>query len=306
MSMHILIAGGTGFIGKYLINALAKRGDTITVLTRDAQSTASLEGLPVRLQKWDGKSAGPWCDIINEVDTVVNLAGVSIAGGRWNDERKKAMVDSRVNATRALVDAIGQASHKPSVFVSASAVGYYGNVPEGECTESAKSGSDFLATLCIRWEGEAIRAEEHGVRTVCVRTGLVLAADGGALKPMLLPFKMGAGGPMGSGNQWWPWIHVDDEIGLIVHAIDNHSVRGPMNLTAPVPVRMNELAKALGNALHRPSLIPTPGFALRLLLGEMADALILSGQRAVPTIARATGYKFKYATVEEAMKALFG
>ncbi len=305
--MTILIAGGSGFIGSYLIRALVARGDRVIVLTRDANRAAAAPAGSVQYVHWNGTTAGAWCDRIAEVDAVVNLTGLSLDSGRWTASRKKLLTDSRVVPARLLVDAMASAPHKPGVFVSMSGVGYYGNVPAGELREDAPAGSDFLATLCVAWEREALRAErDAGVRTVIARTGLVLARNGGPLKPMLTQFKLFAGGWYGRGRQWWPWIHIDDEIGLILHAIDRADVRGPVNFTAPTPVPMKALAKALGRALRRPALFPIPNITMQLALGEMAGALVLSGQRAIPAAAMATGYRYKFTDLDEALKALFG
>jgi uncharacterized protein (TIGR01777 family) len=278
--MKIVIAGGTGFLGRPLATALAADGHAVARLPR-----GSVEGV-------DG------------ADVVINLAGESIAGRRWSAAHKTRILDSRVTTTRRLADAIRSAARPPRVFVSGSAVGYYGPHANEILTESAAGGSDFLATVCVAWEAEAARAAER-TRVVCVRTGLVLERDGGALPPMLPPFWVGAGGPVGSGQQYWPWIHRADWIALVRWAIDHASIEGPINATAPVPVTNRAFASALGHAIHRPAFMPTPAFALRLLLGEMADALLLSGQRAIPDKAQRSGFVFRYAQLDEALAAIF-
>lgn len=304
--MNIVVAGGSGLLGSALITRLHSAGHLVTLLTRNPARVSNDIKSVVKAIPWDGEHPGAWESSIDGADAVINLAGESIAGKRWNDARKKTLVDSRVHATRAIVNAIAKAAKKPSVLINASAVGYYGNVPEGNVVESTKPGTDFLATLCVSWEYEALRAEALGVRVVLIRTGLVLTKTGGALAPLLPPFKMFAGGPLGSGKQWWPWVHVDDEIGVIAFALDHPNVSGPVNVSAPNPVRMKEFARVLGNVLHRPSLIPTPGFALRLLLGELADALVLSGQRTVSDKIVSAGYAFKYESLEKALKDVLG
>jgi uncharacterized protein (TIGR01777 family) len=237
---------------------------------------------------------------------IVNLAGESIADRRWSTEQKQRILESRVRATRSLVAAIERVSRQPHTFVSGSAVGFYGPHGDEIVTEETQAGSDFLANVCARWEAEARRAGSSRTRVVCVRTGLVLARDGGALPPMLPPFKIGAGGPLGSGRQYWPWIHREDWLGLLHWAVRNDQVIGAVNATAPEPVTNAVFARELGRALHRPSFMPAPAFALRLMLGEMADGLLLTGQRAVPAKAHALGFSFKYRQVDTALAAIFG
>jgi uncharacterized protein (TIGR01777 family) len=300
--MKIIIAGGSGFLGRPLTSRLAADGHEIVILTR---TPAGLGG-GVRAVVWapDG-TAGPWAAEIDGADAVVNLAGESIAGQRWSPAHKQRVLDSRVRATRSLVAAIIGAAHPPTVFVSASGVGYYGPRADEILTEAEPPGNDFLAGVCVRWEAEASRAASASTRVVCVRTGLALARDGGALPQMLLPFKMGAGGPVGSGRQYWPWIHRSDWVDMVRWALQTRAVSGPLNATAPNPVTNKDFARALGRALRRPSLMPAPAFALRLVLGEMADALLLSGQRAVPAKAQALGFTFKYTRLEPALADIF-
>ena len=278
--MHIAIAGASGFLGRPLARTLAADGHTVAALPRG--STLGVAG----------------------ADVVVNLAGESIAGRRWSAAQKQKIFDSRVQTTRALVDAIRGAARPPRVFISGSAVGYYGPCGDEVVAESASAGDDFLARVCVAWESEAARAADR-TRVVCVRTGLVLERDGGALPQMLPPFWFGAGGPVGSGRQYWPWIHREDWIALVRWAIDNDAVAGPVNATAPTPVTNKAFASALGRAIHRPAFMPAPAFALRLLLGEMADALLLSGQRAVPEKAQRLGFSFRFAQLDEAFAAIF-
>jgi uncharacterized protein (TIGR01777 family) len=241
---------------------------------------------------------------VNGAGAVVNLAGESIAGKRWSAEQKQRILDSRVRATRSLVAAIRDAARPPQVFVSGSAVGYYGPLGDEIVAEDAGPGSDFLAKVCIEWEREAAPAGDR-TRLVCVRTGLVLEKDGGALPEMLPPFKFFVGGPVGTGRQYWPWIHRDDWLGLVRWSIATPAVTGALNATAPNPVTNAEFAHALGRALHRPAFMPAPAFALRMMLGEMADGLLLSGQRAVPAKATQTGFTFKYSRVDDALGAIF-
>jgi uncharacterized protein len=298
-----VIAGGTGFLGRPLADALAAQGHAVVVLTRGASSTRP-NG--VRLVPWtpDGE-AGAFAREIDGADAVVNLAGESIAEGRWSPERKRAILDSRVKATRSVTEAIARAARPPGVLISGSAVGYYGPHADDIVTEDTPSGSDFLARVCQHWEAEADRASVR-TRVVCIRTGLVLALDGGALPQMLPPFRMFAGGPVGSGKQYWPWIHRDDWIALVKWTIQNPDAAVALNATAPNPVTNADFARALGRAMRRPAFMPAPAFALRLMLGEMADALLLSGQRAVPAKAERLGFAFRYPRVDEALGAIFG
>jgi len=300
--MGVVIAGGTGFLGRPLATAL---GPDLVILTRQAARPARTPR--TRILEWtpDG-TAGPWASVIDGADAVVNLAGESIAGARWTDAQKRRILDSRVLATRSLVAAIAQAGSPPPVFVSGSAVGYYGPLGDEIVTEERAAGADFLAGVCVQWEAEAMRAASPRTRVVCIRTGLVLERDGGALPKMLPPFWFGAGGRVGSGRQYWPWIHRQDWINLVRFAFRTAQIAGPLNATAPNPVTNAEFARALGRSIGRPSFMPTPGFALKLLLGEMAEALLLSGQRAVPAKAERLGYEFAFTDLATAFGAIFG
>ena len=301
--MKILIAGGTGFLGRQLTAALVQDGHDIVVLTR-GQSDRS--GARTRAVAWHPNGEiGPWAAEIDGAGAIVNLAGEPIAARRWTDAQKQRILDSRVQATRSLVAAIRGAAAAPPVFVSGSAVGYYGPLGDEVATEETPAGSDFLARVCEQWEKEAMRAASDRTRVACIRTGIVLEKDGGALPQMLPPFRFGAGGPVGSGRQYWPWIHRDDWIALVRWAIATPAAAGALNATAPHPVTNAEFARALGRAMHRPAFMPAPGFALRLLLGEMADALLLSGQNAVPARATRGGFQFRYKDVDEALRAIF-
>jgi uncharacterized protein len=301
--MKIVIAGGTGFLGRPLAAAFAAQGHTVVVLTRAASAT---QPSGIRLVPWTPTGdAGAFAREIDGADAVVNLAGESIAGTRWTPGQKRKILDSRVQATRRLTEAIARAAVPPPVLVSGSAVGYYGARGDEIVTEETPPGSDFLARVCVQWEAEANRAASERTRVICVRTGLVLAADGGALPRMLPPFKLFAGGPVGSGRQYWPWIHRDDWIALVRWAIGQSALSGPLNATAPNPVTNATFAGALGAAMHRPALLPAPAFALRLLLGEMADALLLSGQRAIPAKAQLLEFTFRHEQVAGALRAIF-
>ena len=302
--MKIVIAGGTGFLGRPLTDRLISEGHDVVILTRRVSPQ-----LRARAVVWSPgehvDATGSWPREVDGADAVINLAGESIAGKRWSPSHKKQILESRIHATRSLAAAIAAASRPPSVFASGSAVGYYGPLGDELAVETTPAGSDFLAQVCQQWEAEANRAAGPRTRVVCIRTGLALERDGGALPQMLLPFKFGAGGPVGSGRQYWPWIHRMDWIDLVRWAIRTDAAAGPLNATAPNPVRNAEFARALGRALHRPSFMPAPAFALRLMLGEMADALLLSGQRAVPATAETLGFSFKYARLDDALAAIF-
>jgi uncharacterized protein (TIGR01777 family) len=242
--------------------------------------------------------------VIDGADVVVNLAGESIAEGRWTDARKQALRDSRLLSTRSLVAAIGRAARRPSLLLSSSAVGYYGPRGDEPVDERDGPGSDFLATLSVEWENAANEAASAATRVVLVRTGLVLERDGGALAAMLTPFKLGVGGPVGDGRQYWPWIHRDDWVALVQFLIAHPGAGGPVNATAPTPVTNEEFSRTLARALGRPCLFRAPGFALRLAMGEMADALLLKGQRVVPTRAVEMGYQFRYRDLKPALNAI--
>jgi uncharacterized protein len=299
--MGIVIAGGTGFLGRPLATAL---GPDLVILSRrpgppsDEPRTRVVQWIP------DG-TAGPWAPVIDGADAVINLAGESIAGARWNDARKRGILDSRVHATRSLVEAIDRAASPPPVFVSGSAVGYYGPLGDEIVAEERAACGDFLAGVCMQWEAEAMRAASPRTRVVCIRTGLVLDRDGGALPKMLPPFRVGAGGPVGSGRQYWSWIHRKDWIDLVRFAIRTDQAAGALNATAPNPVTNADFARALGRSIGRPSFMPTPGIALKLLLGEMAEALLLSGQRVVPSKAERLGYTFAFPDLAGALRAIF-
>ena len=303
--MKIVIAGGSGFLGRPLAAALARDGNEIVVLTRGSGAARGLAQL--RSVAWTPNGeTGPWAAEIDGAAALVNLAGEPIAGRRWSDAQKQRILESRVQATRSLVAAVRAAATPPPIFVSGSAVGYYGPLGDELATEDTPPGSDFLARVRVQWEAAATAAASARTRLVCIRTGIVLEKDGGALPQMLPPFKVGAGGPVGSGRQYWPWIHRDDWIALLRWAIQTPEAAGALNATAPNPVTNADFARALGRAMRRPAFMPAPAFALRLMLGEMADALLLSGQRAVPAKAERLGFAFRYPQVDQALGAIFG
>lgn len=310
--MRIVIAGGTGFLGRPLAEVYAEEGHDVRVLTRSLEPGASRHdpgtGMPgVTRVGWnpDGQ-AGAWSAALDGADALVNLAGESIGDGRWTPQRKAELRDSRIVPTRSLVAALGTVAVPPRVFISGSATGYYGPSGSEPRTEESPAGNDFLAHLADDWETEARKAEASGVRLVLLRTGVVLERSGGALARMIPPFRMFAGGPMGSGRQYMSWIHRIDWIEMVRWIVETPDAAGPINATAPEPVTNRQFARALGRALRRPSLLPAPSFALRLLLGEMADPLLLNGQRVVPARALRLGFHFRYPDIAQAFRGIFG
>ena len=300
--MRILLAGGTGFLGRHLVKELAAEGHVIVSLTRRKDSAGLIAAPNLRHVHWDGADAGALVRYIERAEAVVNLCGENMGKGRWNEARKAAFVRSRVGPTSAIVGAIAAASSKPRVLVNASAVGYYGNVEEGDVTEASPNGEGFVAALCARWEEAAAAAEASGVRVVRIRTGFVVAGKGSGLGRMILPFLLFVGGPIGSGRQWFPWVHVDDVVGAIRHALETDRLRGPVNVSAPAPVRMKEFSAALGKALRRPSWAPVPGFVARIVAGEVVE-MALTGQKALPAALLASGYRFRRPDLADALAA---
>lgn len=300
--MNILITGGTGFIGTPLTRELRRSGHNVIVTTR-RKTAAHVGAIHESPLLWTPPDLIPR-DVISTFDAIINLAGEPIASQRWSKERKKRILSSRINTTRALVESIKNTNARPKVLVSASAVGYYGAHGDEFITEDTPPADDFLAGVCKQWEAEAYKALDLGTRVVTVRIGGVLEADGGALPQMALPFKLFLGGPIGSGRQWFSWIHRDDIIGIIKFALENETISGPVNLTAPNPVTNKEFSRALGKVLHRPSFVAMPGFVVRLTLGELG-AVLLTGQRVLPDKALKAGYEFKYSDAGEALKAIY-
>ncbi|MGO9590876.1 MAG: TIGR01777 family oxidoreductase [Candidatus Acidiferrales bacterium] len=295
--MKILISGSSGLVGKALSSALRAEGHTVARLVRPGGALSSGD------VSWDPMAATMDTAAIEGADAVVHLSGASIAGGRWTPARKAVLRSSRIDTTRVLVDSLINLRTKPSVLVCASATGYYGNRGDEILTESSSAGTDFLSLLARDWEGEAARAEMNGIRTATLRFGLILAADGGALPQMLLPFRLGLGGRFGTGAQWMPWIALEDVIAIAKLAIADARVCGPWNVVAPNPVRNSEFTRILADVLHRPAVFPVPAFALRLALGEMAEPLLLASQRAVPARLLAMQHKFRFETLEPALRA---
>lgn len=300
--MNIVVTGGTGFIGSALCRSLVGEGHRVSILTRRPGQISRQTDVHLNSMSWNAQDMGPWEQILEGADAVINLAGAPIAEARWTDARKQLITDSRVLTTRLLVRAMSQRSSKPATFISASGIGYYGASDDRRLDEGAPRGQGFLADLCLTWEAEALRAAEFGTRVVLLRTGMVLEQDGGTLPKMLLPFRFFAGGPIMPGSQWVSWIHRSDHIGLIQWALTTPTVSGPINAVAPEPVTMNIFCGVLGRVLHRPSWLPVPRFALHMLLGELGT-LMTTGQRVIPAKAMAGSYAFHYPTLEPALRA---
>jgi uncharacterized protein (TIGR01777 family) len=301
--MRVVITGGSGLIGRELTRDLASSGVEVVVLSR---SPESIEGLPAGAvaEAWDADSPRALVERIEGADAVVNLAGENIGGGRWTAARKRAIRDSRVRVTEAVAEALRLTDRRPLALVQASAVGFYGAAGDELLTEQEPAGSDFLAAVCREWEQASSIVETFGVRRVVVRTGVVLDGTGGALPRILLPFRLFVGGKVGDGRQWFPWIHIRDEVRAIRFLLERE-VAGVFNLTAPEPVRNHELAAKVGRALSRPSVLPAPALALRLALGEMST-LLLDGQRAVPRGLLDLGFTFEFPSLDDALRDLLG
>jgi len=300
--MKILIAGSSGLVGTALGGALAGAGHTVCRLVRpeSAAGEGPKEGFAVAWNPVTGELGGAGVG----ADAVVNLAGASISGGRWTAERKPLLRTSRIDTTRALVGALAKMNARPGVLVSASAIGIYGDRGDETLTEESKPGTDFLAGVAKEWEAEALKAEALGIRVVLARFGIILAREGGALAKMLTPFKLGVGGRLGSGKQWMSWVTLEDVVAILRFAIENATVRGAINIVSPQPLQNAEFTKVLAKAVHRPALFPAPAFALRLALGEMADALLLSSQRVAPQALEKLGYRFLHADLKPALAAV--
>ncbi len=294
-SPRILVSGSSGLVGRALLPVLKANGYEVTRLIHGASSGPNVIG-------WD-PSQSPAPESVSGFDAVVHLAGESIVG-RWTDEKKQRIRDSRITGTRHLAEALARASHRPRVLVSASAIGYYGDRGDEILREESPSGSGFLAEVCLGWESATVPAAQAGIRTAHIRTGVVLSTEGGALSKMLTPFRLGVGGNVGNGRQWWSWIALEDEVGIILHVLKTESLQGPVNTVAPNPVTNAEFTKTLGSALSRPTIFPMPAFAARLAFGQMADELLLASQRVNPHRVMASGYVFQQPELRPALQAL--
>jgi uncharacterized protein (TIGR01777 family) len=296
--MKILISGASGLVGRALAGVLRAQAHQVTRLVRPG-SAASADDI-----SWDPSAATVDVSAMEGADAVVHLSGASVAGGRWTPARKALLRSSRIDTTRVLVDALASLRQKPRVFVCASAIGCYGDRGDEILTESSAIGTDFLALVVRDWEAEAARAEICGIRTVELRFGVILSAEGGALAAMLRPFKFGMGGRLGSGKQWMSWISLEDAVGVVCSAITDEQLTGPLNVVAPNPLRNAEFTRITAAVLHRPAILATPAFALRIALGEMADGLLLASVRVMPERLLATGYQFRSPELELALRAI--
>lgn len=301
--MHVTVTGATGLVGSRLVQRLQQRGDRVTVLSRNVEQARAQLG-DVEAFAWDPSSDPAPTAALEGRDAIVNLAGSPVFQ-RWTTSSKQRIEDSRVHTTAHLVRGIATTTDRPSILVSGSASGYYGDTEDRPVSEDQPPADDFLGKLAQRWETAAHGAEKHGLRVTTIRTGMVLAADGGALPVMLRPFRVGLGGWLGSGRQYVPWIHVDDEVGLMLAALDDPAYTGAINASAPNPVTNKQFSKAVGRAIHRPVLAPAPAFALRLLLGERA-AVVLDSSRMIPARAEQLGYAFAHPDLDGALTDLLG
>ena len=299
--MRALVTGATGFIGSSLISRLER---PVVLSRHPEQATKKLRPHDVTVHGWDSDNEPPPAAAFEGIDVIFHLAGESVGEGRWTAEKKKRISDSRVNATRMLVETLNVLETPPQVLVSASAIGYYGSRGDYPLDETSLEGDDFLAEVCFAWEQAALGAEKAGLRVVTVRTGIVLGRGGGALAKMVTPFKLGLGGRLGSGRQWMSWIHIDDEVGLLLHAAEHPEIHGALNLVSPEPVTNREFTRSLGRVLGRPTIFPAPAFILKLVVGEFADVL-LGSQRVVPQVAQDTGYQFHFPQLDKALEQIF-
>jgi uncharacterized protein len=300
--MRVLVTGATGLVGKALVAELGRRGHEVSVLSRDPEKAEKALGVPA--QAWKATSEPAPGKALEGVDAIAHLAGAPIAQ-RWSEQVKREIRESRVEGTRNLLAGVEELHQRPAALVSSSAIGIYGPRREEPLDEEAPQGHGYLAEICAEWEAQANRAGELGIRVATIRTGVVLDAEGGALQKMLPPFKLGIGGPVAGGEQYVSWIHRDDVVGMFAAALEQESWSGPINATAPEPVTNRELSHELGRALHRPSALPVPAFALKLLYGEMSQ-IVTTGQRVLPAKALVLGYEFKHPRLPEALQSALG
>lgn len=299
---RVIITGATGFIGKALCRHLVEGGYEIVALSRNLEKGKKILGKDVQVAEWDGKSSRGWLDYVEGSHALLNLAGESLASGRWTEEKKQSILQSRLDAGRAIVEAINLVKKKPKVVIQASAIGYYGLRHDEVCDESSSPGEGFLSEVSQKWELSTKETEAQGVRRVVIRTGIVLGKEGGAFLRLDKPFRFFVGGPLGSGKQWFSWIHLEDEVKAIIFLMEREDLSGIFNLTAPHPVLQKDFSRTLGKLMKRPSWLPVPGFVLRLLFGEMAEEALLSGQRVVPKRLLDSGLRFLFPQLEPALK----
>lgn len=298
--MKVVITGATGFVGQVIVKQLLEAGDEVVVLTRNVAKAAISLGSSCKYFQWDDNTSLPPVEAFEGADGVINLMGETISK-RWDEEQKKRIYNSRINGTRRVVEVLEKLNKKPKVFVSTSAIGIYGSRGPEELNENSTLADDFLGKVCKDWENEANKARNHGARVVIIRTGVVLGRNGGALEKMLPIFKMGAGGPVGSGNQYMSWIQIEDLAAMYIEALKNESIKGPFNGTAPYPATNAEFSKILGKVLRRPAFMPAPAFALKLVFGEMSQ-LLLEGQKVLPVKFKEQHFRYRYPTLEMALK----
>ncbi|MGD9898440.1 MAG: TIGR01777 family oxidoreductase [Calditrichaceae bacterium] len=304
--MKIIITGATGFIGSRLSKRLIDSGHAVIALSRDPEKAQRILGNEITCLMWAGKDIVPWVDQLNGDYGIINLAGENIAAGRWSAERKKRILRSRVEAGEIIVNAARQAKKKPEFMIQASAIGIYGSSRDIVLDEQTNPGEGFLADVCKRWEESSKELENMQIRRIIIRTGVVLGKNGGIIKKMTLPFKLFMGGPPGSGKQGFSWIHIEDEIRAIIFLLESKNQKGIFNLTAPNPVTMSKFTKIFGNALKRPSWLPVPSFVLKIMFGEMAEEMILSGQKVLPKALLKEGFTFNFPDLKEAVTDLTG
>lgn len=306
MNKKIIITGATGLIGKKISAQLISRGYSVIIFSRSPENAKSVVHGASDYVHWDYNNNDnlDWIKYLEEADAVIHLAGENVMAERWNDKHKKSILNSRVLGTRSLVNAISKLNVKPKVFISASAIGYYGASKDTVFTENSNPGTDFLAQVTAKWEAEVINIREYGVREVRVRIGMVLDKNEGALPKMTAPYKLFAGGPLGSGKQWMSWIHIDDVTGIFMHALNNQQVSGALNAVAQAETNMKQFSSILGKVLHRPSIFKVPSFLIKLMVGEAAY-LVTEGARVIPQAVKQSGYTFIYNDLEKALKDIY-